>query len=328
MQFERLAPAKVNLFLHVGALGADGYHPISSLMAFADVGDVVRIAHADAMSVHIEGPFGAALEGDLQSNLIVRARDAIMDAFEGPWPNFRLTLDKRLPIAAGLGGGSCDAAATLNLIADTFALNDDGARAASQRLVPTSTWRGVERLADDALDPASAGTSEDALATIAAKLGADVTACLASQAVLAQGRGDECDYPPVFPDLDVVLVNPNLPVATGAVYAAFDGFDLERSAEPPSWPDPMETPQEVAAFLATCRNDLEGPAISLQPAIGLVLGALRERPETLFARMSGSGATCFALCADKEGRQDLAFSLSTQHPDWWVQPCRLGGFRP
>jgi 4-diphosphocytidyl-2-C-methyl-D-erythritol kinase len=328
MQFERLAPAKVNLFLHVGPLGADGYHPLSSLMAFADVGDVLRIAHADEMSVRIEGPFGAALQGDLQSNLVVRARDAIMAAFEGPWPNFRLTLDKRLPIAAGLGGGSCDAAATLNLIAETFALNDGGAWVEAQRFVPTSSWRGAERMADDALDPANAGVTGDILAEIAAKLGADVTACLASRAVLAQGRGDECDYPPVFPDLDAVLVNPNLPVSTAAVYGAFDSFDLERSAEPPPWPEPMDTPQEVAAFLAGCRNDLEAPAISLQPAIGVVLGALRERPQTLFARMSGSGATCFAICADRHARQDLAFSLAAQHPDWWVQPCRLGGFRP
>ncbi|MFI4933762.1 MAG: 4-(cytidine 5'-diphospho)-2-C-methyl-D-erythritol kinase [Caulobacterales bacterium] len=328
MAAERLAPAKVNLFLHVGPLGADGYHPICTLMTFATVGDVVRMERAAAMSFEVEGPFGEHLAADGDDNLVVRARDAVMEAFEGPWPAFRLTLDKRLPIAAGLGGGSSDAAATLTLMAETFALADGGRLLSDRGIVPTAvSRRGVESLADDALAPENS-VAQDTLSRIARDLGADVTACLAAVPTLAQGRGDECDYPPVFPDLDAVLVNPLVPSPTGAVYGAYDAAGAPGGAEPPPWPDPMETAEAFAAFLADCRNDLEAPAISLQPAIAEVLAALRARPQTLIARMSGSGATCFALCADAADRDGLAQVIADTHADWWVQPCRLAGFRP
>jgi 4-diphosphocytidyl-2-C-methyl-D-erythritol kinase len=294
---ERFAPAKVNLFLHVGPLGADGYHPLASLVTFADVGDVVRMRLADRMGFQIEGPFASELSADAD-NLVTRAWRLALDRLGTLEGAFQLTLDKRLPIASGVGGGSSDAAATLMMMASAFA--------------PEWLWGG----------------EDDTLLELAAQLGADVPMCLYPAARLALGRGDELDYPQPFPDLDAVLVNPLKPSPTGAVYRAYDAAGAPGDARPPEWPDALETVHDVAGFLATCRNDLEAPAISLQPAIADVLGALNARPETIFARMSGSGATCFALCANHQDRRDVAFSLSAAHPDWWVKDCRLAGFSP
>lgn len=325
MSFERFAPAKVNLFLHVGPLQADGYHPIASLMTFASIGDRVRIGHADAMSFAVEGPFAAELGGDGAGNLVVRARDAVLANFEGPWAPFRLTLEKNLPVAAGLGGGSSDAAAALNLMAEALALGEEGRRLSNPRRLFARTDRLGQEIVGS-VAPAAAG--ETALEAIARQLGSDVPACLGAVPVMAEGRGDECDYPPVFPDLDAVLVNPLVASPTGAVYRAYDDAGAPGSAEPPPWPDPMQTPQAVADYLAGARNDLEAPAIALTPAIGEALAALKARPQTLFARMSGSGASCFAICANERGARDLALAMADAHPGWWVQPCRLAGFCP
>src|SRR5260221_3726757 len=293
MAVERFAPAKVNLFLHVGHLGDDGYHPICSLMAFADIGDVVSLENTAALEVEIKGPFGADLPTD-GANLMVRARDAAMAAFDLFDHTFRLTLDKRLPIASGLGGGSSDAAATL--LAMGAALNFE--------------WDG------------------EPLEDIARALGSDVLACLKGDPVLARGRGDELNHPFVFPDLDVVLANPGATSATGAVYAAYDASGAPGGDDLPLRPAPLETAREAVAFLAGCRNDLEGPATSLQPLIGEVLRALRDQPQSLLARMSGSGATCFAICRDGRDAGDLETRLSLEHPAWWVKRCRLTGFHP
>jgi 4-diphosphocytidyl-2-C-methyl-D-erythritol kinase len=296
MSLERFAPAKVNLFLHVGPLGDDGYHPIASLMTFASVGDVVRIAPAKEMSFAVEGPFAAELAADDPGNLVVRARDAMLAAFPDDFSPLRITLEKNLPIAAGIGGGSSDAAATLMLMAGALSLTMDGDGAG------------------------------DRLTEIARRLGSDVPACLGGDPVIATGRGDDCDWPPAFPDLDAVLVNPLVASPTGAVYRAYDAAGAPGSAELPDWPDRLESPQALADFLAGTRNDLEGPAISLAPAIGDALAALRARPETLLARMSGSGATCFAICASERDANDLALRVGDDHRAWWVQACRLAGY--
>jgi 4-diphosphocytidyl-2-C-methyl-D-erythritol kinase len=326
MRVDRLAPAKINLFLHVGPLGADGYHPVCSLMTFADVGDVVSFDRSREMSFDVRGPFADGLGGD--DNLIVRARDALMGAFEGDWPPFELILDKRLPVAAGLGGGSSDAAAALNLICEAFNLRDGDAPVRALRQIPVRVdHRGIERPPTAAaLAPSE---TDDLLSEIARRLGSDITACLAAQPVLARGRGDACEWPPVlFPDVDVVLVNPLKPSPTGAVYRAFDEAQTAAQADDPVWPDRIETPRDLANFLRQCRNDLEAPAVSLQPAIGEVLAELKIRPETLLARMSGSGATCFAICADGRDARDLALAIGDLRRDWWVQRCRLSGFSP
>jgi 4-diphosphocytidyl-2-C-methyl-D-erythritol kinase len=289
VSLERVARAKVNLYLHVGPPGDDGYHPIASLMVFADVGDHVRFVEGEGPPLSLSGPFADALSGDAD-NLIVKARDALLAGRRIAWAPFHLTLDKRLPIASGLGGGSADAAAALVLLRDGLALD----------------------------------IGDDALHGLAARLGSDVPACLASRSVIATGRGDRLAPAPPLPALDAVLVNPRRPSPTAGVYKAYDRAVDPRGAALPDWPLSFDGPGDAAAFLARCRNDLQAPALALQPAIADVLAALAEAPETLLARMSGSGATCFALCRSRADAARLAARLTPAHPDWWVQPCRLG----
>lgn len=285
----RLAPAKINLFLHVGPRAADGYHPICSLMVFADFGDRLSIAPSGTMRFDIRGPFADGLDARA-GNLVVRARDRLLAMLGGSPPPFRLTLDKQLPIAAGLGGGSADAAATLRLLADA--------------------------LAGDA-------PSRPDLECVARELGADVAACLASRPAIAEGRGDRLTPAPRLPALDAVLINPGAPSPTPAVYGAFDEAGGGAVADRPDMPGAFRSAGEAAAFLRTCRNDLEAPAIALQPLIGEVLAALRAEPETLVARMSGSGATAFSLCADRGAARRLADRLGRAHSPWWVRACVL-----
>ncbi len=293
MWVERFAPAKVNLFLHVGPVATDGYHPVCSLMVFADVGDVVRLGPAPAMAFGLTGPFADVL-GSASDNLVIRARDQLIAAASGSVAPFALVLDKRLPIAAGLGGGSADAAAALVLIG--------------------------ERLAEqgNTVDPGG-------LASIARTLGADVTACVPSKSVVGRGRGDDVVPAPAMPPLDAVLVNPRAPSSTGAVYRAFDTLPAGPGADEPTLPPAFASVAEVVAFLEQTRNDLERPAMALQPLIGEVLATLNRSPEALFTRMSGSGATCFALCADQTNADRLAARLAADQPGWWVQACRFGG---
>jgi 4-diphosphocytidyl-2-C-methyl-D-erythritol kinase len=287
---EAFAPAKVNLFLHVGAPAADGYHPVCSLMMFADLGDTVSLVRDGALRFGVEGPFGSSLTAD-NNNLVIRARDALLAAAGVPGATPDLVLHKRLPIASGLGGGSSDAAAALRLIRDALALDLD----------------------------------DDALADIGRPLGADMAACLRALPVVGTWRGDVLSAPPALPDMNVVLVNPGAPSPTGAVYRAYDKAVAAEGANAPTWPDGFASINDVASSLATTRNDLQAPAVSLEPAIGEVLGYLTRAPEALLARMSGSGATCFALCANASEAIVLAKKVRGDHPGWWVRPCRLGG---
>jgi len=289
VRLSRLAPAKINLFLHVGAAAGDGYHPISSLMVFADIGDRVALQAADHPSLDIDGPFAAGLGAD--DNLVERARVALLSRLRGPTPPFRLILTKALPVAAGLGGGSSDAGAALTLMRDALGLRMD----------------------------------DQVLMEIAGELGADGPACLAARPVMAAGRGEQLSPAPAMPPIDAVLVNPGVPCSTGAVYRAFDaagGFGDETA---PNLPDAFEDVTELAAMLSFCRNDLEAPAIGVTPEIATVLETLRAAPETLLARMSGSGATCFALCASDYDAEALAQEVAALSPRWWVRRCRLGG---
>ncbi|MFZ5670113.1 MAG: 4-(cytidine 5'-diphospho)-2-C-methyl-D-erythritol kinase [Pseudomonadota bacterium] len=289
MTLSAFAPAKVNLFLHVGGPVPDGYHPLSSLMVFADVGDIVSIQPAESPAFEVTGPFGRDLEAG-PDNLVVQAARALFEHVRGPQPPFRIILDKQLPVAAGLGGGSSDAGATL-------------------------------RLLRSALDLA---VQDEMLTAIAARLGADGPACLWGQAALATGRGERLSPPPRLPPLNAVLVNPRAPSSTAAVYRAYDQAGAPGDALTPPLPEAFDTAEELAGFLGVCRNDLEAPAIVLQPAIGEVLETLRDEPETLLARLSGSGATAFALCAGDIEAEGLAERLEAMRPDWWVRRCRLG----
>lgn len=284
------APAKVNLFLHVGPPAEDGYHPLCSLMVFADIGDRVSITPAEVMELSVVGPFAKGL-GSAPDNLVARAARALLAQAQRPLPPFALVLDKQLPVASGLGGGSSDAGATLRLMHDELRLNLGDAR----------------------------------LEAIAAGLGADGPACLWGEPVVAQGRGEQLAPAPGLPVLNAVLVNPGVAVSTPQVYRRLDEAGRFGVVEPPPMPEAFEDVTELAAWLATQRNDLEDPAVAVAPAVGVVLETLRAEPETLIARVSGSGGTCFALCADDIAAESLAERIEALAPDWWVRRCRLGG---
>ena len=282
------APAKVNLYLHVGALGEDGFHPLETLMAFADVGDTLTLSAGAEAALELSGPFaGGLVDAD---NLVVRAAELLATRCGRADARAAFLLDKQLPVAAGLGGGSADAAATLRLL---------------------------DRAWDTHL-------GEVALEALAAELGSDVPACVGSRPVTARGRGEVLRPAPRLPALPAVLVNPGVACPTGAVYRAFDQTGPGPTPSPA--PDPGNLPDATAAarWLSGLANDLEAPAIAVAPVISTVLERLRAASGTLLGRLSGSGATCFALCADDAAARRMAADLSRAHPGWWVRACRLG----
>jgi 4-diphosphocytidyl-2-C-methyl-D-erythritol kinase len=288
------APAKVNLYLHVGPPRADGRHPLDSLVVFADVGDEVTLdftpASATDGTVSLTGPNSVELLSQLDPGSMPMA-SAPVDLWGANNRSgvYHFTLDKRLPIAAGLGGGTADTAAAL-------------------------------RLANAA---AGIGYSDAALARFAAAYGGDAPVCIASRPVLMRDDGARLDPAPTLPDLHAVLVNPNLPCSTAAVYRAFDAAGLgARFGEVA--PPQAKTNVELIAALGHFRNDLEEPALTVQPAIADVLAALRARPQTQLARVTGSGATCFALTETPQAAQALAHDLAAAFPGWWVRAARLG----
>jgi 4-diphosphocytidyl-2-C-methyl-D-erythritol kinase len=279
------APAKINLFLHVGATASDGYHPLTSWMMFADVGDTLTLRPAGAMAFETSGPYGGGLPAD-ETNLVVRARDRLLAQAMRPVAPFSLTLEKQLPIASGMGGGSSDAAAALRLVGKAI------------------------------------GAGPDEQVELAEGLGADVPACLYAQSVMARGRGEILSNAPEAPPLPAVLVNPGVAVSTAAIFQAFDAGepgDLLDGDPPRRFAD-VET---AAGFLRARRNDLQAPAVALQPVIGEAIAMLSAQPQPLLVRMTGSGATVFALCADGEGARSLAEAVRGLRPDWWVAECVL-----
>ena len=255
------APAKLNLFLHVLGRRADGYHLLDSLAVFGAAADRLHAAPADTLTLSVTGPHRADL-ADEADNLVLRAARALAEA-AGITAGAALTLEKHLPVASGIGGGSADAAAALRLLA---------------RL-----WN---------LRPAPAD-----LAAIAARLGADVPVCLTTTPSRMGGVGEALTAPPMLPRFGLALVNPGLPVATADVFRARQGPFSDPAPLPDAFPDAAT----LAGFLAAhTRNDLEPPARALCPAIGAVLAALAATPGCLLARMSGSGATCFGLFANPD----------------------------
>ena len=284
------APAKINLFLHVDAPGEDGFHPICSLMAFADVGDRVSTFEAEALSLRLAGPFARDLAGE-GDNLVLRAARALIAEARRPVAPMGLCLEKLLPVASGLGGGSSDAGAALRLLREALDLKIDNAR----------------------------------LEALAAALGADGAACLWGAPAIAQGRGERLSSAPALPPLDAVLVNPRTPVSTPEVYRRFDADGRFSDVSPPAAPEAFEDATDLAAWLAVQRNDLEAAAIAVAPAVGAVLETLAGEPEALLARVSGSGGTCFALCASDIEAESLAERIEAMAPGWWVRRCRLGG---
>lgn len=286
MSIQALAPAKINLFLHVGAVDAENYHPLSSLVAFADVGDLITVERADRLSLTVAGPFGAGLAAE-PDNLILRALRRLGQVTYGGEPPLKVTLDKRLPIAAGLGGGSSDAGAALKLARQVLGLD----------------------------------LSDEALEVVAGVIGADGPMCLHARTAWAEGRGEVLTDEPRLPPLPVVLFNPGVPSPTGAVYRAYDAGavqDASRPVRPLDWS--VET---VIDWLAGLRNDLQPPAIALTPEIGDALAAVAGTPGIALARMSGSGATIFGLCLTQEDADAAAATLADAHPNAWVQSSIL-----
>lgn len=284
------APAKINLYLHVGPPSPDGYHPLCSLLTFADIGDVVRLDEAGDGELKIEGPFAEKLERSAE-NLVNRARTAVLKVADSRGAAFGFHLTKNLPLASGIGGGSADAAAALRLAARRLDLDPDG----------------------------------PVVRTIASSLGSDVPACFASRPVLATGRGGDLSPAPNFPSLEAVLVNPNVASPTAQAYRAYDEAPSPLGADR-RWPGAeLRTVQETALFLGDCRNDLETAVIRLTPSVGEVLALLRRQPETLLARMSGSGATCFALVENARDARLLEERISSLERGWWVRRTALAG---
>ena len=274
----RIAWAKVNLFLEVTGVRADGYHDLESLIVFAGLGDRLDFAPADELIVTSHGDFAAALPSG-EDNLVVRAARVLAETAGVP-AEAEIRLHKRLPVAAGLGGGSADAAAALE---------------------------GLAKLWDLRLGPGD-------LARLAAGLGADVPVCLEGRPALVRGVGDLVERPPPLPAAWLVLANPGLALSTREVFEARDdGF-----SSPRRWRDLAVDAADLAECLSGYDNDLEEPARRLCPEIGRVLGALSETPGVLLARMSGSGATCFGLLATGEDAKAVAAGLTERHASWWV----------
>lgn len=278
------ARAKINLTLRVIGRRADGYHELESLVAFADLADTLALVPADTAALAVSGPFAEA-SGDPADNLVLKAAAALSARVTGLRIG-RFRLDKHIPAAAGLGGGSADAAAALRLLARANGLALDDAR----------------------------------LMTTALDIGADVPVCLASRACVMSGIGERLSPPLELPALHAVLVNPGVSVATREVFAAFAGTTATTR--------PLgEVPREHGAlidYLNRQDNDLTEAAILRAPVIGDVLAALRALPGVQLARMSGSGATCFALFASDQDAAAGAQRLRAEHKNWWIAATRLG----
>nr|WP_295469037.1 4-(cytidine 5'-diphospho)-2-C-methyl-D-erythritol kinase [Mesorhizobium sp.] len=276
-----LAPAKLNLALHVTGRRADGYHLLDSLVAFTRFGDRVTVAPSDEDRFEMTGPYAAGLPAD-DGNLAVRALNAMRAEFGHPEP-VSITLEKNLPVASGVGGGSSDAAAVMRGLAALWHLPTDRER----------------------------------LARVGIGLGADVPMCLAARPLLARGIGDEISPVDGFPSLGIVLVNPGVGVSTAAVFAALTRSD---SAPLPPLPSHIDF-HTLCNWLETTRNDLEAPARTFEPAINGALSALKKAGAH-FVRMSGSGATCFGLFESGNLAKRAASEIRTRRPGWFVAATR------
>ena len=285
------APAKVNLTLRVLGRRADGYHEIESLVAFAGVGDALSLAPGGALALTVQGP-SAAQAGATADNLVLKAARALADRVPTVGAG-KFDLEKRLPAAAGLGSGSADAAAALRLLA-----------------------RANGRAPDDPLLYAAARAT-----------GADVPVCLDPRTRLMRGIGEILSSPFKLPPLQGVLVNPGVALATKAVFARW---------KPPAAPvvpadltvlTAMSKRDQLVRFLLSQANDLESAAIALAPVVADVLLALSSQPHCELARMSGSGATCFAIFASAADAIKAAEAIHAEYPSWWVRATALGGAR-
>jgi 4-diphosphocytidyl-2-C-methyl-D-erythritol kinase len=287
-EWREIAPAKLNLALHITGQRADGYHTLSSLVAFAETGDSLTVREAEADALTLSGQFAEALRaGAAEENILVkaqRAARAIVEAAGGTLPPLALHLKKSLPVASGIGGGSADAAALLRIVAGLF----PGCR--------------------------------NCLRSAALALGADVPMCFDGVPAMVEGLGEVSSPLLRFPATDCVLVNPGIAVSTPAVFR-----QLASRTNPPLPPVPatgFASLANLVSYLQTSRNDLAAPAGQLVPPIAAIEAALSQAGAG-FARMSGSGATVFGLFASPGAAGRAAEILSRQHPGYWVMQTRL-----
>jgi 4-diphosphocytidyl-2-C-methyl-D-erythritol kinase len=278
------APAKINLLLHVGERRDDGFHELESLAVFADVGDRLTFEAADDLSLTIDGPYAKGLEAE-PDNLVLRAARALA-ADARMEPKARIRLIKNLPVASGIGGGSADAAATLRGLVELWSL-------------PIGNF---------------------ATRDIAASLGSDVPVCVESRPSWMEGRGEIVTRAWRVPAANILLVNPGVAVPTGPVFKALKTRTGIGKVEHLQFEHELWTLTEL---VKEARNDLEAPALEIAPAIGDVLTLLRAQQQVSVARMSGSGATCFALFHNDEGMAEAAAVVRAVHPEWWVAEARI-----
>lgn len=278
----RFAPAKVNLFLHVGDKRADGYHDLLSLVVFADVGDRLSLAAAERLTLNVTGAFPDV--GPPNDNLVLKAARAL-DAWARRHGHktkpVELTLEKNLPVASGIGGGSSDAAATLLMLAAHWGL-------------PIAV---------------------DELQALGLQLGADVPVCLRAAPTLVSGVGEILSPVDALPPFALVLVNPRVEVPTAQVFKA---LEVRSGAHAPPL-RPFGGAREMAMYLDRTINDLAAPAKAIAPVIMRAENALAATDGCLVARMSGSGATCFGLYESRAAADAAARAIAHDHPEWWVK---------
>lgn len=285
------APAKINLDLHITGQYADGdfkgYHSLSSLVAFADIGDMIEIAPDTRFTFETRGEFASALEETApENNLVVRAARALAEATNNPL-TCKITLTKNLPLGAGIGGGSANAAATLRGL--------------------VGFW-GLDKTFD---------TTD--LNALALHLGADVPVCLKSKPVIMTGIGQNLKDAPALPKTYIILAKPPEHSSTPAVFQALNG----RFSSPPTLPDEFENYDAMLSYLESGTNNLYAPAIELTPFIATVKEAVKKQAGCSLARMNGSGSSVFGLFESRKAAENSAFVLKLNHPDWWVKAASL-----
>ena len=282
------APAKINLTLRLIGRRSDGYHDIESLVAFAGIADDLTFFPGEPLALQVDGPT-ADQAGEIADNLVLKAARGLATRVPG-LKTGRFLLTKRLPVAAGVGGGSSDAAAALRLLARVNSLRFDDAR-----LIETGCATG-----------------------------ADVPVCIDPRARIMRGIGDVLSAPLAIAKLAAVLVNPEVPVATKEIFGMLGLDKGEQRAARTADPVDLSTPDLLLAYMRDHANDLEQAAIALQPVIADALAALTAQSGCRIARMSGSGATCFGLFESPRAAEAAAANLARARPTWWVCPTTLG----
>ncbi len=279
------ARAKVNLTLHIKGKRSDGYHELESLVVFADVCDELVFSPASEDSLSLEGPFAGLVDGE---NLVLKAKRAVA-SWLGVTINGDFRLKKNIPVAAGLGGGSSDAAAAIRALLKVYG----GMENAKTFVKPSAV------------------------------IGADVPVCLQNVAAWMCGLGERVTPVSGLTPLPAILVNPRIKLSTASVFRTLNAKPLQTEAGPPPSFHGWKTPQEAAVWLNEGRNDLEAPAIALEPAVDKVLGTLRGLNGCLLSRLSGSGPTCFGIFTSQDAAREAAQEIERSYPKWWVQATIL-----